>query len=217
MTTPIKALLFDMDGLLTDTETLHYESYRRVFEQRGIVMTEEFYADHWIRRGLKIADVCKVLDITEDPNNIRNDKMKVFVKLVESELALMEGAQEALDRLREHYSMALVTSSYSDAASAVLDAIHVRSHFQVIVTASDVANLKPDPEPWLLASNRLQIEPRHCLVIEDAEKGILAAHRAGMRSVAIPCRHTQTNDFSLATARLTSLNELTLDLIAQLQ
>jgi HAD superfamily hydrolase (TIGR01509 family) len=213
---PITTLLFDLDGLLTDTETLHYESYRQVFAARGYTMSEEFYCEHWIRRGLKIDDVCAHLSISEEPSSLRDAKMSIYFQLVKNELRLMPGAQKALEGLRSRYTLALVTSAYTDAANAVLDAMKGYKYFDTIVTASDVTRLKPDPEPWLLAASRLGRAPADCLVIEDAEKGITAAKAAGMRCVAIPGKHTRDNDFSAATIVLKSLDELTFELIASL-
>lgn len=209
----ISALLFDLDGLLTDTETLHYEAYRQVFAARGYALKEEFYSEHWIRRGLKIADACKILSIAEEATALRDAKMEIYFRLVKSDLQLMPGAREALNRLYSRYSLALVTSAYPDAANAVLEAMDGCRYFETIVTASDVMRLKPDPEPWLLAASRLGRSAAECLVVEDAEKGILAAKAADIRSIAIPGKHTRNNDFSSATIVLSSLDELTFGVI----
>lgn len=213
---PISALLFDLDGLLTDTETLHYESYRQVFKVEAYDLSEDFYCEHWIRRGLKIHDVCSILSIPGNPQRLREAKMAIYFELVRTELRMMQGAQKALDRFHSVFPMALVTSAYTDAASAVLDAMDGWKYFEAVVTASDVKRLKPDPEPWLLAATKLGMTPAECLAIEDAEKGITAANLAGIRSIAIPGRHTRDNDFGAATIVVNSLDDVTLDLIASL-
>jgi beta-phosphoglucomutase-like phosphatase (HAD superfamily) len=83
----------------------------------------------------------------------------------------------------------------------------------VIVARNDVTRYKPAPDVFLLAAERLRVPPDQCVVLEDAEKGVRAAHAAGMKCIAIPNRHTRDNDFSLATIVAKSLHDVTVGMI----
>jgi HAD superfamily hydrolase (TIGR01509 family) len=125
----------------------------------------------------------------------------------------MEGAIDLLEAMRGKKTLALASSSYRDAVDAVLQGLNVADCFSAILSGLDVMAVKPAPDIFLAAAARAGASPQECLVIEDAEKGIIAAHRAGMRSIAIPNVYTRHHDFSKANLICTSLREITLDLI----
>ena len=212
----ITTLIFDLDGLLADTEKLHFESYKISLGELGIEIEEEFYNAHWIRDGLGIREFCQLRNLSLEPSFLRSRKMVVYAELVREKLQPMPGALAALQRFHDSHSVALATSAYTDSANVVIDAMRVRQYFDAIVTGSDVERSKPDPALFWLAASMVHATVADCVVIEDAEKGILAAHRAGMKSIAVPNRHTRMNDFSLATLVLSSLDELTPDLLNSL-
>jgi HAD superfamily hydrolase (TIGR01509 family) len=113
--------------------------------------------------------------------------------------------------------LALVTSSYRDSTAEVLGAVGVARYFEVVITGDDVARPKPDPTCFLLAAGRLGVIASECLVLEDAEKGIIAADSAGMFSVAVPNSFTAGNDFSRAMRVLSSLDDVTEELLAAMR
>ena len=204
----IAALLFDLDGLLTDTETLHCKAYQLTLAEAGYILTEEEFFQHWVRDGLAIVDLCKVRRIAWGPKELHDRKVGIYQHLVRTELRAMPGALEFLARVYGKKPLALVTASARESADAVLDTLNIRRYFDVVLTADDVVRRKPHPEMFLKAAELLRFSPGDCLVLEDAEKGIVAAHAAGMRSIAIPTAHTRHNNFSLATHIVSSLNEI---------
>jgi beta-phosphoglucomutase-like phosphatase (HAD superfamily) len=100
---------------------------------------------------------------------------------------------------------------------AVLQGLDIAHYFQAIVSGLDVARVKPAPDIFLAAARRVGARSSECVVLEDAEKGILAAHEAGMACIAVPNEHTRSHDFSKATRICASLNEITLELIDELK
>ena len=112
--------------------------------------------------------------------------------------------------------MALATSSHPKDANTVLKALDFEDFFSCVVAKNSVERVKPHPDIFLYAANEMNIPPENCLVIEDAEKGILAADAAGMKSIAVPNRYTMDNDFSKATLVVKSLKEINYELIDQL-
>jgi len=213
----ISTVIFDLDGLLADTELLHCQAYQMAFAERGVELGTGDYAEHWIRHGKSIADWVDLRRLTFDPNALRMRKSQHYLNLLESSLRPMDGAIELLDALRGKFRIALASSSYRDAIDGVLAGLRIASYFEVIVSGLDVAKVKPAPDIFLLAARALRVDPRDCLVFEDAEKGVIAAHRAGMRCIAVPNDFTRHHDFSKATRVCASLREVNLDLLAELE
>ena len=212
----ISTVLFDLDGLLSDTEVLHCRAYQTVLGRHGLTLTDQHYEECWIRQGLGIADFLRTQGLAHDPADLRKAKALEYAHLVETCCTPMPGAVELLGRLQGHLTLALASSAFADAVHAVLRKLEIADRFACIVTGSDVNRLKPFPDIFLHAAGRLGVAPGQCIVIEDAEKGILAARAAGMKSIAVPNRHTAGNDFSAADAVVPSLNAVTRELIAGL-
>src|ERR1700722_16531062 len=209
----IQALLFDLDGLLIDSESLHFAAWKRTFDAIGFDLTEESYLDHWTRAGMGVGDFCRLQKLTNDADMLRGQKARLYKELIQPQLQLMPGARQCLDAFRGRKRMALATAGYLEAVDPALDRFELRSHFEAIVTRNDVRRFKPAPDVFLRAAELLNVNPADCIVLEDAEKGVIAAHAAGMACIAIPTRHTRDNDFSLATRVLSSLDEVTLALV----
>ncbi|MBI2364172.1 MAG: HAD-IA family hydrolase [Deltaproteobacteria bacterium] len=112
--------------------------------------------------------------------------------------------------------LALASSSYRDAVDGVVQGLDIGHYFQAVVSGLDVARVKPAPDIFLAAARQAGATPSQCLVLEDAEKGVLAAREAGMSCIAVPTEQTRHHDFSQATRVCSSLNEITLELIDSL-
>ena len=212
----ITGIIFDLDGLLADTEKLHCRAYQTAMLEHGFDLSEMDYAEHWVRRGDGIVDWVTAHNLAVDPAAVRARKSAHYLELLATCLQPMEGALELLTSLRGKMKIALASSSYRDAVDGVLAGLNIADFFEVTVSGLDVAQVKPAPEIFLKAANLLEVAPAQCLVLEDAEKGILAAHRAGMRSVAIPNDYTRHHDFSKATRICNSLMEITPELLQSL-
>jgi HAD superfamily hydrolase (TIGR01509 family) len=212
----IQAVIFDLDGLLADTEKLHYRSYREVFAERGVDLDEGVYADHWVRRGRGITDFLRERGLPYTREEIWGAKIARYEQLAPRCAEAMPGAVELLTSLAGVKKRALATSSGPRSAGAVLSALDLRDQFDVIVTNADVERPKPRPDGFLCAAGRLGVPVDGCLVLEDAEKGVAAAHAAGMKCIAVPTSYTRGNDFSGATLVVESLREVTIALIDSL-
>jgi HAD superfamily hydrolase (TIGR01509 family) len=213
----ITTVIFDLDGLLADTERLHCSAYQEALRVHGAAVTDDEYADHWVRSGRGIAEWITDRGLTLDPIALRAHKSRCYLDLLISELRPMEGALALLERLHGRKNLALASSSYPDAVEGVLTGLGIAGYFQVIVTGLDVPRVKPAPDIFLAAAERLGVSPAKCVVLEDAEKGVIAASLAGMRCIAIPNQHTRHHDFSKATRICHSLDDITLELLNTLE
>jgi len=169
-----------------------------------------------VRTGKGIGDWVAQHNLTLDPRALRAHKSKRYLELLATELRPMAGALELLEKLRGKKTLALASSSYRDAVDGVLQCFGIAHYFQAIVSGLDVARVKPAPDIFLAAARQAGAMPSQCLVLEDAEKGVLAAREAGMSCIAVPTEQTRHHDFSQATRVCSSLNEITLELIDSL-
>ena len=212
----IDAVIFDLDGLLADTEKLHRGAYKEVFSSLGVELSDEEYEDHWIRWGKGIDAFVEKRNLDIAPQLIRRNKALLYGEMVRSDAEPMPGARELLDSLKGRKRLALATSSYPRDACNVLDTLGFMDFFSYLATKGNVERIKPYPDIFLHVAEEMKVPPEQCVVIEDAEKGILAADAAGMKSIAVPNEHTKSNDFSKATMVLDSLDEINCELIDQL-
>lgn len=211
----LPALIFDLDGLLSDTETLHMQADISAFAHFSFTLTEAEFTEHWIRQGLGIEQMIEKHQIQTPAHIIRQHKFSIYQSLLDTQLKPMPGTQTILAHFHGKTPMALATGSFRADAEKVLHNLGITQYFSSIITGSEVKRGKPAPDIFLQAAASMGVAPKDCIVLEDAEKGIIAAHRAGMRSIAIPNQHTILNDFSLATHRCASLIEA-IDLIGTL-
>jgi HAD superfamily hydrolase (TIGR01509 family) len=213
--TAISTLIFDLDGLLSDTERLHRRAYQEALRFFGVELPDEQYDEHWVRNGLGIREFADRHGLDLDPTEVRPLKAARYRELVRAQAQPMRGALAALNTLRHHKTLALATASEKPDAYTVIETLGIAEVFSCIATKANAARVKPAPDIYLWVASELQVDPSECLVLEDSERGVAAAHAAGMRSIAIPNDQTRGNDFSKATMRLPSLEDLTLEAIEE--
>ncbi|GAA0444546.1 haloacid dehalogenase [Acrocarpospora corrugata] len=181
------AVLFDMDGLLVDTEKVWFEVETEVVERLGGSWGPEHGAA--LVGGSWDRTVAYMLDLTGSdapPDEVARWLLDGMVERLLVEVEPMPGALELLAELNDAgVRTGLVTSSLKPVADAVLDVVG-RDRFAIVVTADDVARTKPDPEPYLTAARLLSARPECCAVLEDSPNGVAAATAAGCRVVAVP-------------------------------
>lgn len=212
----ITTAIFDLDGLLADTEQLHCRAYQLALHEHGVHLTAEDYGEHWVRCGKGIHEWVSQHGLDLDAGAIRARKSVHYQDLLRSSLRPMAGAEALLNRLSGKMRIGLASSSYRDAVDGVIEGLRIANYFDTIVSGLDVARVKPAPDIFLEAARRLGVDPAECAVLEDAEKGVIAADAAGMRCVAVPNAYTRNHDFSKATYICSSLNEVTVNLLRDL-
>jgi HAD superfamily hydrolase (TIGR01509 family) len=208
-------VLFDLDGVLIDTEGLWKRAASEILAEFGVTVTAEEYAAGWIAtgQGPEAAVVKYGLPITAQ--EFRRRRMPIVQRLVTTEAELMPGAVAALERLSGRFPLALATNSPAWVVP-VLERLGIRRWFQDVLTRERYEKAKPEPDAFLAAAAALGLPSAKCLVVEDAERGVLAAHRAGTPCVAVPNAWTKDHDFSLAARVLRSLDDVTPELVLEL-
>ena len=179
----IKAVLFDMDGVIFDTEREYLKEWNKIFEKYGYEMKKEIYVSVMGRGRKKVKEIFKENfgdDLPIEEMYIEKDKM-LKEAIENNEVPLKQGALELLEFLKKNeYKTALATSAKKDRVKSQVTHAKINNLFDAIVCADDIVNSKPDPEIFLKAAEKVNIKPENCIVIEDSEAGIRAAFNAGM-------------------------------------
>ena len=184
----IKAIIFDFDGVIADSERVHRKSFNITLKQLGIVIPEKLYRERYVGLGsLSIMeDVFRTYDVKRSARFWVRKRMKVFRSLVRrGEVKPVKGFMK-FNKLLDRIGMKKMIASggYRANVSIMLKKLKLDKEFQFI-SREDVKNRKPNPEALLLAAKRLGVKPSECLVFEDSPYGVEAAKRAGMRCVAL--------------------------------
>ncbi|MBI3942997.1 MAG: HAD family phosphatase [Chloroflexi bacterium] len=210
---PVRAFLFDLDGLMVDSEPLSQQAWDLVIARRGKAIPASLYNQ---LLGMRLAEVeirlVHELKLEDLPETLGEERDAIFLDMVRGDTARpsallpMPGLRPLLEELRaRQVPMALATSGRQPYPRLALQVLGLADYFTAIASGDMVAQGKPAPDIFLKAAELLHVPPPNCLVLEDAPNGIEAARRAGMWSIAIPNAHTRHLDLSHATAILPSL------------
>lgn len=206
----MKAVIFDMDGVLVDSEPLHLIAFQEFFKRFEIKYSAEDNREFLGRKDIAIAEVLigrHKLGMT--PAALVEAKEEILSRLLLESAQPRPGVHNTLAALSGlSVPMAVASSATMPTIDLVTHTLNIRKHFANLTSGDEVVHGKPAPDVYLLAAKRLGVAPDKCLVVEDTINGIKAAKSAGMFCVAIPCEATAHQDHSQADLRLTSLEEL---------
>jgi len=205
-----QAVIFDMDGVLVDSEPFGFEAMRRMVARYGLGYSEEENAEFLGRTTL---DSCRILKarhgLPDSAETLADFYIEGMLAQIEEGPVPMPGVPDVLERVRAGgYLLALASSAELRVIHANLTALALGPLFEAVVSGTQVARGKPAPDVFLAAADRLAVPPALCLVVEDSRNGLLAAKAAGMRCAVVPCAHTRHQDFREADHHLTTLPDL---------
>jgi HAD superfamily hydrolase (TIGR01509 family) len=198
----IEAVVFDMDGVLVDTEHLWDEVREELTEEWGGRYTPEAQEAMMGMSSLEWSRYLhETVGLREPPGVINEEVVRRMLACYATDLPVVPGAVEAVRRLAAAgLRLALASSSNRELIDAVLDRLELTDLFEAAVSSEEVARGKPAPDVYLEAARRLGVDPARCTAIEDSASGIRAARAAGMRVIAYPNRHYPPADDVLALA-----------------
>ena len=206
----LQAVIFDMDGVLVDSEPFGFEAMRRVMARHGLPYGEEENAEFLGRTTL---DSCRILRarhrLPESEETLADWYVEAMLEQIARGPIPMAGVPEVLRGVRgAGYRLALASSAEVRLIDANLAALAIRPLFEAVVSGTQVARGKPAPDVFLAAAERLGVPAAACLVVEDSRNGLLAAKAAGMRCAVVPCAQTLHQEFGEADHRIAALPEL---------
>jgi HAD superfamily hydrolase (TIGR01509 family) len=208
----IAAVVFDLDGILIDSEHVWDEVRQQLAKERGGSWNDRASRDMMGMSSIEWSRYMRdVVGLTEEPEEISAEVVRRLEERYRRELPLITGAEQAVERLAERWPLALASSSNRELIDLVFEASGLGRHFEASVSSEEVARGKPAPDVFLEAARRLDVEPAQCAAVEDSENGILAARAAGMRTIAIPNPQYPPHDDALAAADavLATIEDLT--------
>jgi HAD superfamily hydrolase (TIGR01509 family) len=205
-----RAVLFDMDGVLVDSEPIHVEAMHAVLDPFGVAYTDEENEAFFGFTDLEVFAVLRTRHaLAPTAEELTRLRTEILVRMMRERSTPMAGVPDVLLALRAGgYRLALASGSAPVVIEATLAALGVGHLFEVVVSGVEVGKGKPAPDVFLEAARRLGIAPAACVVVEDSRNGLLAARAAGMACAVVPCPATRHQDFREATHRLAVLPEL---------
>jgi HAD superfamily hydrolase (TIGR01509 family) len=213
----IEAVVFDLDGVILDSEELWDEVREALARERGGRWHEGAQAD---MMGMSSREwsvyMHERIGLPEPPDEINREVVRRMLERYRQELPLIPGAVEAVQRLAARWPLGLASSSNRELIDAALEAAGIARYFRVTVSSEEVERGKPAPDVYLEAARRLGVAPDRCAAIEDSHNGIRSAKAAGMRVIAIPNRRFPPSEEALADADvlLDSIAELNPEVVA---
>jgi HAD superfamily hydrolase (TIGR01509 family) len=211
-----RGVIFDLDGVLIDSEGLYYRAYSEVLKPYGVTVSREEYEEHWIAQGTGPEYIVAKHNLPVAPDELRRLRSPIYLQLLATEVTLMPCVKEVLARLAPQFALTVATNTNREHLDFVLRRMGIDHFFPVTVARQDYRGAKPQPDAFLTAAEKLGLAPERCVVVEDTYKGVLAAVNAGIRCVAVPNEYTRRNDFGRASLVLSSLKELTPEVVQSL-
>ena len=212
----IRAVLFDLDGTLADTERLQWRAYREVLLEQGVDVGMDEYRRHWIAVDGGPEYACRTYHLPYGAAELRTRKTARYRELIQGVVPPCAGAVAALQRLRSTHQLAIATNTVRAELEHILEKLGMQDLLHHTIAREDYGQPKPAPDAYLRAAQVVGATPDECVVIEDTHRGMRAGLAAGMRVVVVPNDLTFDNDFTGASARLRSLDELDAPLLAGL-
>ncbi|MEK7718227.1 MAG: beta-phosphoglucomutase [Bacteroidota bacterium] len=212
----IKACLFDLDGVIVDTAKYHFIAWKEMAAELGFDFTEK---ENELLKGVSrmhsldiLLGIGKISKTEEEKQALAEKKNQRYLEYVEqmNEEEILPGVTRFLDDLRSN-GILIALGSASQNAPLILDRIHLKGKFDVVVDGNAVSKAKPDPEVFLKCAELLKVEPSACLVFEDAQAGIEAALNGGMKVIGVG----SSDNLSLADHYIPGFKKLDYELLSK--
>ncbi len=203
----IRAILWDNDGVLVDTEGLYFQAGREVMATQGIELTQEDFVEQSLQKGQSVFDLLPAQD-AELIDRLRLQRNVRYSALLSENVRVLDGVVETLRILHGRVLMGVVTGSRKDHFDIIHAQTNLLQFFEFVVTREDYKEAKPHPDAYLTAMRLHGLDPATSVAVEDSERGCAAAAKAGLRVLVLPNALSQHGDFSPAYRVLGSVREV---------
>lgn len=189
-----KGIIFDLDGTLVDSEPLHMEAWLSVLADKGLVFDE-----HWFEQWIGKSDRILAESVTEQHptqatvEELQENKRNTYHRIAAERAILFPEVERYLNHFKQFLKLGIATNSSKDDAAAVFSRLPLPSFVSAVVTADDVPKLKPAPDMYLLAAQRIGLDVSEGLAIEDSPAGLQAAKEAGLFTLGVTNSHPAEN------------------------
>lgn len=203
----IKAIFFDNDGILVDTEHIYYSATKATLEKVNFNLTEEIFIEYFLRQGTGVWHLVNGID-EKRKLELRDNRNQIYTEMLKEKNALIENVENIIRQLCKTYKLGIVTSCIKSNFEIIHKQTGILKYFDFILTREDYSKSKPDPEPYLTALSEAEVEKHEAVIVEDSERGLLAAQAAGIECIVIPRGFTNSGNFSGALKVLKNIGEL---------
>ena len=193
----MRAIIFDMDGLMIDSEKVYWDVGRQIAREFGKQVSDQTLGKMMGRSPIQSVEIYAAdLGLSQSPRELLEMREARVKGLLEKGVEPMPGLFEVLEEFKPRYKLGIATSAPMYLLEIVLRTLNLRRYFDALQTSDDVTHGKPDPEIYLKAMRKLGVPPGECVVLEDSSNGARAGKRAGAYTIAVPSQYTRDQDFS---------------------
>ena len=192
----MRAVIFDMDGLMIDSEKIYWAVGRQMAREFGKTVSDETLGQMMGRAPIESVTLYRnALGLSDSPEKLLETREARVERQMQGGVEPMPGLYEAIELLRPQFKLAIATSAPGRFLNVVLDKLRLREYFAALQTSDDIKHGKPDPEIYLKVIGKLGVAADECFVLEDSSNGARAGKRAGAYVIAVPTEHTRAQDF----------------------
>lgn len=204
----MKAVVFDMDGLMIDSEKIYWEVGRQIAREHGKEVSDQTLGRMMGRSPLEsMVLFCQEVGLSDPPGKVYELREQRVFECLQKGVDPMPGLPEVLVDLKRDHKLGIATSASMRFVEVILRHLQLAGVFDAVQTSDDIHRGKPDPEIYQRAMGRLDVQPADCVVLEDSSNGALAAKRAGAYVIAVPSQYTREQDFSFADEQADDLKD----------
>ncbi len=205
-----------MNGVIIDDEHIHELAFQKVLKEYGVELSHEKYLKLFAGRTDYdgFLETEKLYGVQLPVQKLLTEKAREYLSLFPENKKSFPGVLELIQRLSGKFTLALTSSSTREEVELVMNTFSIKKYFAVTISGDDVKKGKPDPEPYLLTSGKLNIETQDCVAIEDSASGVLSAKNAGMYCIAVTTTHSE-KDLVKADVVVSDFNQINGDLISK--
>ncbi|MDE2999985.1 MAG: HAD family phosphatase [Gemmatimonadota bacterium] len=205
----LKAILWDNDGVLVDTEGLYFQACRETLEPHGVHLSEARFIELFLKASEGLPGIAAEHGMDERAlDSARNWRNARYTELLRAGVPVIDGARQVLRQLHGTVRMGIVTSSRREHFEIIHATTGLLGFFDFTLVREDYRHSKPDPEPYLTAMRKNGLSAAECVAIEDSDRGLRAALAAGLRCIVIPQGLTRGLDFTGALRQLTDIRQV---------
>jgi len=211
----IKAVIFDMDGVMIDSEPLWEKTEKVMMAKKGLIYNPA-YREKIVGLGQKESAILlkETFSMNEDIEEIINERISVLLDIYDKELSLVRGLIELLDSVsKSSMKVALASSSPPKVIKFVLGKFDLDKYFDLVVSGDMVEQGKPNPDIYFYTAEKLGVDCEECVVIEDSINGVVSAKRAGMYCIAVPDKRLDANGFNSADVIINNIEYIDLPIL----
>lgn len=203
----LKAILWDNDGVMVDTEELYFKAGQEVLATMGVSLTRDMFIEQSLKKGKSVFDLLPAND-QANIDRLRKNRNARYTTMLETGVKVIDGVEDVLKTLHGRVRMGVVTGSRREHFQVIHKQTNLLRFFEFTVVRENYERSKPHPDGYLTAMKLHRLTPDECIVIEDSERGVRAAADAGLRVFVVPHELTQHGDFSPAYKMLTSVRDI---------